>query len=539
MAKKVIIESVEERKDRIKGYLNGEDPVVRFVDGNGMGLRHLYSEEVVLPPEYDYVEEPTRDIVKVRKGHRKYGFVHVSGRIITPCIYDRADIFSDGRACVEEIGRFCGFINEEGKEIISLRLEDYRRTLPSGAIQYLPVFENGRAIIVKNGLEGIIGLDGKEIIPCQYEDIRRCNTYGWTLRMDQLCGFAFNNGRIIIPCKYQFVRLITCDGPYPEQVFIVGNDGKKGLLDIEGKELLPLEYDSIEPFEDRFHPETIVKFQECHKKTNGLLKVKVNGKVGVATGQGVILIKPQFDDVDVISWDDEKPIVRHFITSAIKTKLNYKYGAVALDGSEIITPSLDPNEVRKCLKTPSESFIRTQYSYDDFLYHDKESGLYGIRKPTGEKLTEPKYKQQPWHIMSTNGRYFIQVEERPDYHTKLFGLVDEKGVEVMPCIYDDCGITISDGLIFATKKKKEGVFSLDGEPIIKCAWWECRSAEAGTIWAEKKNTCALFTRSGAIVLEEGPYDKCSPSADGLLELRSSDDCKWYYMDLWGNKTANN
>ena len=141
MAKKVIKESVEERKNRIKGYLNGEDPVVRFVDENGMGLRHLYSEEVVLPPEYDYVEEPTRDIVKVRKGHRKYGFVHVSGRIITPCIYDRAESFSEGRAFVVDPGRFCGFIDEEGKEVIDLGAEDYNA---------LPRFENGTKSVVRN-----------------------------------------------------------------------------------------------------------------------------------------------------------------------------------------------------------------------------------------------------------------------------------------------------------------------------------------------------------------------------------------------------
>jgi hypothetical protein len=360
MAKKVVIESVEERKNRIKEYLQGEDPVVRFVAESGMGLKRLFSEEVLLPPEYDYIEEPTRTVVKVRKDG-KYGFTNVSGKVVTPCIYDRAESFSEGRACVEEIGRFCGFINEDGKEIISLSLEDYRRTLPSGCIQYLPVFENGRAIIVKNGLECVIDIDGNEILPC------------------------------------------------------VG-----ALMDLPH--------------------ETVAQKEEA--------------------------------------------------------------------------------------------------SYSSYCYRDEETQMYGICSLSGERLTVPKYKEQPYRGWSSDGRYFIQVEERPDYDTKLFGLVDNKGVEVMPCIYDDYGLNVKDGLIFATKKKKEGVFSLDGEPIIKCAWWECRSAEAGTIWAENKNTCALFTRSGAIVLEEGPYDKCSPSIDGLLELRSAEyNRDYFYMDLWGNVMA--
>ena len=362
MAKKVVVESDEERKNRIKAYLQGVDPAVRFVAESGMGLKRLFSEEVLLPPEYDFIEEPTRIVVKVKKDG-KYGFVHVDGRIVTPCKYNRAESFSEGRACVEEIGRFCGFINEEGKEIISLRLEDYRRTLPSGAIQYLPVFENGRAIIVKNGLEVVIDIDGNEIL-------------------------------------------------------------------LDESALMDFPHEAV----------------------------------------------------------DQKKIV----------------------------------------------------NYSSYCYRDEETQMYGICSLTGERLTAPKYKEQPYCGWASNGRYFIQVEERPDYDTKLFGLVDDKGVEIMPCIYDDYGLNVKDGLIFATKKKKEGVFSLDGEPIIKCAWWECRSAEAGTIWAEKKNTCALFTRSGAIVLEEGPYDKCSPSIDGLLELRSAE-CNrdYFYMDLWGNIVPKN
>ena len=67
MAKKVVVESVEERKNRIKAYLQGVDPAVRFVAESGMGLKRLFSEEVLLPPEYDYIEEPTRVVVKVRK----------------------------------------------------------------------------------------------------------------------------------------------------------------------------------------------------------------------------------------------------------------------------------------------------------------------------------------------------------------------------------------------------------------------------------------------------------------------------------------
>jgi len=536
MAKKVVVESVDERKNRIKAYLQGEDPAVRFVADSGMGLKRLFSEEVLLPPEFNYIEEPTRTVLKVRKDS-KYGFVKVSGKVVTPCIYDFAESFSEGRACVKEEGRFRGFIDEDGQEVIDLGVEDNND---------LPRFENGLTIIKKNGLEGVIDLDGKEILPCKFSSIRMELYNGDLLGLiieNGGRGFADRNGKVIVPPEFDYVY------PYPERVYRVSKDDKYGLLDSEGKEVIPISYNDITPFDLyyyeyailRFHKDATLRFRECHQDIGGLFITKKDGKVGVVSGDGSIQLDPQYDELDVLfdcEKDDSPGFCRmQVFTTLLKAKQGNRYSIIDLSGKEIVPPGEEFKSpgIELISDYPHASFIQEDNSYRPYCYYDKTIGKYGIRDWFGKRLTAPKYKEQPYNGWSSNGRFFIQVEERPDYGTKLFGLVDDKGVEVMPCIYDDYGLNVNDGLIFATKKKKEGVFSLDGDPIIKCAWRECRRAEAGTIWAEKKNTCALFTRSGAIVVEEGPYDKCSPSIDGLLELRSAEyNRDYYYMDLWGN-----
>ena len=105
-----------ERKKRIHNYLGGEDPVVRYVEGNKMGLKRLWSEDVVVPASYDWIDVPTQHCVLVRKKD-KFGYVTIDGGIVSDCIYDCSRRFSEGRAAVYAKERFCGFIDEDGKEV--------------------------------------------------------------------------------------------------------------------------------------------------------------------------------------------------------------------------------------------------------------------------------------------------------------------------------------------------------------------------------------------------------------------------------------
>ena len=126
----------------------------------------------------------------------------------------------------------------------------------------------------------------------------------------------------------------------------------------------------------------------------------------------------------------------------------------------------------------------------------------------------------------------------------IAGLVDETGKEILPCKYNKdylilCDVLKHNGLerwfITARRKKKEGVFDLDGNPIVKCAYSVgCCFEEPGIIAAYTSKDATLFNRRGQIIIDKGQYDKIKFSKDGLLFARDMD-VKWWYIDLWGNR----
>ena len=138
-----------------------------------------------------------------------------------------------------------------------------------------------------------------------------------------------------------------------------------------------------------------------------------------------------------------------------------------------------------------------------------------------------------------DGRRFFEVRRKGEYgDDDIAGLVDETGKEILPCKYEKGLLYFYEAqkLIFAKKKKKEGVFDLNGKPIVKCAYsYGCRLEEPGIIWAESSKDITLFNYIGQIIIDKGQYDRIKTlSKDGLIYARDMN-CKWWYIDLWGNK----
>ena len=69
MAKKntVTAETLQDAKERVKKAFrpSDDDPIVRFIGENGkMGLRHIFSEEVVEASDKDFIEMPEAEVIE-------------------------------------------------------------------------------------------------------------------------------------------------------------------------------------------------------------------------------------------------------------------------------------------------------------------------------------------------------------------------------------------------------------------------------------------------------------------------------------------
>lgn len=201
----------------------------------------------------------------------KYGFINESGDEVVSAQYDRQpeNFNKAGLACVCKNGKY-GMIDKSGKQIVPFIYE------------YISGYDADLMLAKKEGKYGYLNNKGEEVIPFIYDDadsfdkegVARVVFNGEKMCIDKkgeilfrnlsydsiddfYCGVAVvhKNGEIglidrygkeIWPCSY------SCDGYvnriYLNDFLIVSKEKKYGILNLDGKELIPCILDDISPF---------------------------------------------------------------------------------------------------------------------------------------------------------------------------------------------------------------------------------------------------------------------------------------------------
>lgn len=101
------------------------------------------------------------DMLKVYDSNMNFGFMDKEGNIVIPLIYEDANRFSEGLACVT-LDSKSGYINKDGEVVIDFKYV------------YGGQFNNGLTVVLKKDEEGnkkwgYIDKTGKEVIPAIYD----------------------------------------------------------------------------------------------------------------------------------------------------------------------------------------------------------------------------------------------------------------------------------------------------------------------------------------------------------------------------------
>ncbi len=126
----------------------------------------------------------------------KWGFCNPEKKIVLECVFDDANIFSEGLAAVKSNGKW-GFINSDGKMLIQ------------NIYSQVSVFSGGLAAVILNSRLGYIDSTGKQIIPCRYH------------------GFIWETSL------------------FSEGLAAVQRDGKFGFIDKAGNQKIAFLYDDV------------------------------------------------------------------------------------------------------------------------------------------------------------------------------------------------------------------------------------------------------------------------------------------------------
>jgi hypothetical protein len=176
--------------------------------------------------------EPTEKIFEESEGLRaikrngRYGFIDSKGRLRVANRYEAVKGFSEGYAAVKILGKW-GFINKFDNIAIQPVYEDVHP------------FSRGLALVKQKGLYGVVDAKGKLVLPVRYQKISFLPTGNILFEINQLKGLANHDGRVVMNAKYQ---LLEDEG---NGYFIIGRDGKYGVISSDGLSTIPQYYDYI------------------------------------------------------------------------------------------------------------------------------------------------------------------------------------------------------------------------------------------------------------------------------------------------------
>ncbi len=208
-----------------------------MVKKNGKALYIDRKGNPKLSAEYDGIGYYSNGLAWVHKGN-EWGFIDSLGNVIIPLIYTKTGSFVKGRAWVWKDTKW-GHINTKGKvttPIIYDKASDFSAGYNGDSLY---------ASVMLNGKYGKVGINGNLAIPCEYIGIDH-HSMGLAKVKKQVgnshkTGFVNYNGEEIIPCIYDNAERFI-EG---HKVTIVSLNGAFGLVNQEGKEIIPPKYSSI------------------------------------------------------------------------------------------------------------------------------------------------------------------------------------------------------------------------------------------------------------------------------------------------------
>jgi hypothetical protein len=194
--------------------------------------------------------------VRLKEG---YGYIDTTGRLAIPALYSKASVFSEGLAAVQLDGN-CGYIDHSGAIAIPF---DYSKCLE---------FKDGRAVVYR-GLRkaGLINQQGEQLIAPSLDRLLNFQEGRGLVRDEQYRFYYITEQASIYDGFYQKAS------EFKHGVAVVQVNGKWGVINQKGIEIIPPKYDKIESFE------------------NGYAKVRIHGFNGLASLDGNLLIKPDYE----------------------------------------------------------------------------------------------------------------------------------------------------------------------------------------------------------------------------------------------------
>lgn len=264
---------------------------------------------------------------------------------------------------------------------------------------------------------------------------------------------------------------------YDSEVAKVQKNGKYGLVDLAGKEVLACEYDEIT---------AIAGIENC-------FKIKKDGKYGITNEAGTVVITPQYADIDVLGKDNKSGFIVKDDTG--------KEGVIDYSGNHILEISY--NKIQKV-------FYNNRYVVD---MNGKDALIDSTTKSVGLLGQVDSIKQ-----ITADSIIFVKSNK--------YGLMDSNGTILIEAKYDDLKYGKS-GFLIAKQGDKYGIISNNGEEKLPFEYSSISYNEKADIYiAEDSNFKSKILNGNLETKAEGVFIELN-DAKGYIKLRDDNGYKYY------------
>lgn len=377
----------------------------------------------------------------------KWGWIDKTGKMVIEPKYDDIDDFKNGLAQVK-LNDETYFVDENGNQV------DWHPAYNSYGLAQTEKFDECDYIY------GLVDRTGKTIIEPRFSYIGSFSNglapvkSNGTWDSDIYCGYGYidTTGKMTIAAIYDYAESFTQNGLARVEI-----RGKWGLIDTAGKNVIEPQFayafplhrgysilsDSINwddyythifgnvdstgkiyEFDNKYELSDFNSICYEDETDDELFGVKFNEKWGFIDNKGMIVIRPQFDEIGSALFSTSEP--------PIAVKINDKWGHIDRNGNFIIEPQYDEaygfvefsyygldlaavsiGENKYIIDKSGKIFSSEMQQFHSKYYHD---GVIITRKINDDK------ESQEWGYISKKGKYKVIPTQNIDWliyeHTK-------------------------------------------------------------------------------------------------------------------------
>ena len=256
----------------------------------------------------------------------------------------------------------------------------------------------------------------------------------------------------------------------------VQKDGKYGLIDLDGKEILPCEYEDIYSL----------------KSVEDSIIVVKDGKLGLINAKGQFIANAEYSKIEALK--------EGFKDVYLIADENELYGVVGLSGTKLL----------------DNKYEEIKYLSSVDIYSVKEDGDWKLVNTKGEVLQESEGEE---YIFTKGENVVVKADDK-------YGIESLSGDSVIPCEYDELSYAFSVYYI-AKKDDKFGIINVNNETVKEFEYINMYAIEEGNfIVADKTETETILFDSNIAEKVSGIISEINKEK-GYIKVYTDGEYKYY------------